>query len=78
MKERRSPYGKQQDRELRVIEKVLRMSDEKVSRPQKSAKNLNGQPTTASDRLSKHEEKAQSLLKMTVSGNESDRKSCKK
>ena len=44
----------------------------------KTTKNLNGQPTTASDRLSKHEEKAQSLWKMTVSGNESDRKSCKK
>ena len=36
MKERRSPYGKQQDRELRVIEKVVKMSDEKLLRLQKN------------------------------------------
>ena len=39
MKERRSPYGKQQDRELRVIEKVVKMSDEKLSRLQKEQTN---------------------------------------
>jgi hypothetical protein len=39
MKERRSPYGKQQDRELRVIEKVVKMSDEKLLRPQKKLTN---------------------------------------
>ena len=42
MKERRSPYGKQQDRELRVIEKVVKMSDEKLSRLQKTNKLMVG------------------------------------